>query len=79
MISTTIHLVQMESSVTITSSNYLLAKNHDWAFNNFFLPNCKVQPLLMWMEFIFTIVWMLGVSFSRDEITMRFKGHHTDK
>ena len=33
----------------------------------------------MWMEFIFQLVWMLGVTFYIDETTMRFKGHHVDK
>ena len=32
----------------------------------------------MWMEFIFPLIWMLGVTFSMDEMTMCFKGHHTE-
>ena len=37
-------------------------------------PNWKVQALLMWMDFIFTPIWMLGVSFFIYDISMRFKG-----
>ena len=33
----------------------------------------------MWMNFVFPLIWMLGVTFSMDEMTMRFKGHHTDR
>ena len=33
----------------------------------------------MWMDFIFPLICMLGVTFSMDEITMHFKGHHVDK
>ena len=43
------------------------------------IPNLKVKPLLMSMEFIFPLIWMLGVAFSIDEMTRHFKGHHTDK
>ena len=42
-------------------------------------PNWRVQPLLMWVDFIFPLIWMLGVALSIDEMTMRFKGHHTEK
>ena len=31
------------------------------------------------MEFIFTLIWMLGVTFYMDEMTMISKGHHEDK
>ena len=33
----------------------------------------------MWMDFIFSLIWMLGVTFSMDEMTMRFKGQHEEK
>ena len=42
-------------------------------------PNWKIRPLLMWMNFIFPALWMLAVAFSVDEMTMGFKGQHTDK
>ena len=42
-------------------------------------PNWKVRPLLMWMNFIFPTIWLLGLCFSIDEMTMRFQGHHKDK
>ena len=42
------------------------------------ISNWEVQPILMWMEFIFPLIWMLGVTFSMDEMTMCFKGHHTE-
>ena len=42
-------------------------------------PYCRVQPLLMLMEFIFPLILMLGVAFSIYEMTMRFKCHHADK
>ena len=31
------------------------------------------------MEFILTIIWMLGVTFFVDEMTMSFKAHHLEK
>ena len=42
-------------------------------------PNWKVRPLIKWMNFVFPLVWSIGVSFSIDEMTMRFKGKHKDK
>ena len=33
----------------------------------------------MLMEFIFPLIWMIGVEFSMDEIIMRFKDNHADK
>ena len=30
------------------------------------------------MEFIFLLIWMLGVTFSMDEMNMHFKGQHVD-
>ena len=69
----------MKTAVTRTSRHYLLAKK---PWSNLHLKNIKnwkVQPILMWMEFIFPIIWMLGVTFSVDEITMIFKGHHVEK
>ena len=38
-------------------------------------PNWKVYPLLMWVPFVFTLIGMLGVAFSKYEMTMRFKVH----
>ena len=32
-----------------------------------------------WMNFIFPTIWLLGLCFSIDEMTMRFKGQHKDK
>ena len=31
------------------------------------------------MYFIFTLIWMLGVTSYIDEMTMNFKSHHADK
>ena len=31
------------------------------------------------MEFLFPMIWMLGVTFSVYEMTMHSKGHYTDK
>ena len=42
-------------------------------------PNWKVRPILTWMNTIYPIVWMVGLSISVDEMTMRFKGKHPDK
>ena len=42
-------------------------------------PNWKVRPLLTWMNFIFPTMWLLGICFSIDEMTMRFQGQHKDK
>ena len=33
----------------------------------------------MFMEFIFILIWIIGVTFYIDEITMGFKGRHTYK
>ena len=33
----------------------------------------------MYMEFISPLIWMLGVAFSKDEMTMHFIGRHADK
>ena len=41
--------------------------------------NWKVHPLLMWMGFIFPLVWMLGVTFTMDEMTSCFKIHRAEK
>ena len=80
IISSTINLGQIKTVVTRTSRHYLLAKK------NLVKPppktknaNRKVQPLLMWMEFIFPLICMLGVTFSLDVITMSFKGRHEYK
>ena len=43
------------------------------------VPNLRVQPLILSMEFIFPLIWMLGFAFSIYEMTMRFKVHHADK
>ena len=42
-------------------------------------PNWKIQPLFLWMNYIFPKMWLLGVDISVDEMTMRFKGKHVDK
>ena len=42
-------------------------------------PNCKVHPLLMWIDLVLALIWILVVTFSMDEITMNFKSHHADK
>ena len=42
-------------------------------------PNWKVQPLTMWTDSIFPLIWMICVTISIDEMTMNFKGNHSDK
>ena len=42
-------------------------------------PNWKVRHLLTWMNFIFTTIWLLGLCFSIDKMTMRFQVQHKDK
>ena len=32
----------------------------------------------MWMEFIFTLIFIIGVTFYMDKMTMRSKGHHAE-
>ena len=32
----------------------------------------------MSVDFIFPLIWILGVTFSMDEMTMCFKGHHAE-
>ena len=33
----------------------------------------------MWLDFIFPLIWILGVKFYMDEMTMHFKFHHSEK
>ena len=79
IISSTIYLGQIQTAVTRNPSHYLLAKttgsNHHLKINS----NWRVKPLIMLMGFIFPLIWMLGVAFSIDETTMRFKGYHAEK
>ena len=35
-------------------------------------PNWKVRPLLTWINFIFLTIWLLGLFFSIDKMTIRF-------
>ena len=42
-------------------------------------PNWKVRPLITWLNFICPMVWLLGLAFSVDEMTMGFKGKYKDK
>ena len=42
-------------------------------------PNWKIKPLLDWLNFICKTIWLLGVAFSVDEMTIGFQGHHADK
>ena len=42
-------------------------------------PNWKVRHLLTWTNFIFPTIWLLGLCFSIDEMTMIFQGQHKDK
>ena len=42
-------------------------------------PHWKVRPLLTWMNFTFTTIWLLGLCFSIDKMTMIFQGQHKDK
>ena len=80
MILYTINLVQMKTSAARTLRHSLLATPPQikpppkTKFTNW-----KVQPLPMWMDFIFPLTWMLGVTFFMDEMTMHCKGHHADK
>ena len=41
--------------------------------------NWKLQPLIISMDSIFTLIWMLGYSFSTYVMTLHFKGRHADK
>ena len=68
----------MQTAITRTSGHYLLEKPPDQT-STFKNPNWRVQPFLMLMEFIFPIIWMLGVNFSIDEMTMHLKVRHADK
>ena len=42
-------------------------------------PNWKVRPLLQWMKYVFPLIWILGVSFTINEMTIGFQGMHADK
>ena len=67
IISYTINLFQIKTSVTRTSRHSFLAKNSlDKPPPKTQPPNCKVKPLLICRDFIFMLIWMLGVIFSRD-------------
>ena len=43
------------------------------------IPNWKVNPLFMCMNYIYTLIWIIDVAFSIYEIIMCFKGHHAEK
>ena len=76
IISSTIYLVQMKKPVTRTSRHYLLAKTTWSNLHPKIISNCMVQPLIMLMEFISTIIWILGFTLTIDAMTIRLKGHH---
>ena len=42
-------------------------------------PNWKVRPILKWLNYICPLIWLLGIAFSIDEMTMQFQGKHVDK
>ena len=42
-------------------------------------PNWKVRPFLQWMNYLFPLIWVLGVSFAIDKMTIIFQGMHADK
>ena len=42
------------------------------------LLNWKVQTLLMWVDSIFPLIWILGVTISIDKTTMHLKVHHKE-
>ena len=42
-------------------------------------PNRKMRPILKWMNFIFREAWMLGTSYSVNEMKLRFQGSYKDK
>ena len=80
VILSTINLVHTKTATTITSRHYFLdnpplikppPKTQ--------YPNWKVQPLLMWMDFIFPLIWIIAITFYMDEMKMCFKGHHSGK
>jgi len=47
----------------------LLTKYNKW----------NIRPLLKWMDYIFPLVWMAGLFFAVDEMTVEFKGMHKNK
>ena len=42
-------------------------------------PNWKVRLLLQWMNFLFPLIWVLGVCFAINEMTIGFQGIHANK
>ena len=42
-------------------------------------PNWKIRPMLLWMNFLFLTIWLMGLAFSVNEMTMGFQGRHKDK
>ena len=42
-------------------------------------PNWKVCPILKSLNYICPLIWLLGIAFSIDEMTMRFQGKRVDK
>ena len=42
-------------------------------------PNWKVWSPLKWMNFIFKLVWLVGIYCAIDEMTIGFQGMHADK
>ena len=39
-------------------------------------PNWKVRPMLTWPNYIYALIWILGLVFLVDEMAMGFKGRH---
>ena len=42
-------------------------------------PNWKVCSILKWLNYTCPLIWLLGIAFSIDEMSMRFQGKHVDK
>ena len=38
-----------------------------------------MSPLVQWVNYLFPLIWLLGVFFAIDEMTIGFQGMHVDK
>ena len=41
--------------------------------------NLKVRPLVQWMNYLFSLIWLLGACFVIDEMKIGFQGMYADK
>ena len=74
-----IHLIQIKTPVTRFQGVIRLTKTLIKPPPKTYFKNWKLQTHLMSMEFIPPLIFMLGVTFYKDGITMHLNIHHVEK